>query len=898
MRDAKSNHESSQGGIPIILPDPSDIDPAWLASELSIAESTLRNVYEQTKNQVGNDQRHIPKFRNAGPNAQESSLVQDLSRLKILEAKVEFLNAANDFATWEEVLATNGWCKGVNEVSIINPLQLGKLASMLKRLITSNSNVPISPANNVNDLRVIMWNRYQFLYLTSLDRVTKQIQSFLRVQGYPKNEECSKQLQTELRSFLEQTKKSESIFGSRDCNHNVNDLKSCSIYLMHLYVIHLSTSTISESIFRLSNGSIEECLPSSLRIPIIGEFGRPIIERIMYHFSLKNNNENKREDKDDEYNGKIENKILVEHLLSYTQENIEATLILIHQSLYPCLKYVIAEHTRILLHGQDITHENEECMARSPDLVNYFLTEVVYAVYRLIEDRLVFKDKKLLENSSLYIHALNQILSFDEFIMKCSSEYESEKENAIISRPPRLIDLFLNSSPLFLQTLVSMEWKGASFLLSSASLSSKITKTQEEMKQESSLKNLSHLIFLSPETEVFLSFYESIKRKLMVVTQKNARKAFVTKILLPLSMQLLEQLHGKAKLLLKKLDEWGNKKPKEESLGKVDGLTNIDVERKFRSKMNENDNLKYIIHEWCDIFTGTNLVIHTLMDPNLDSFEDHLNDLNRSGKSLQGLLEAMIEECSSHLVERMMMEKAKMAMYLMQCPHLLSLSSHGSQNISNSAPSLSSDLVEAVRVLSIILEGCREKSNHIPSISCFKVENEEKYSMMRKMLAFGPDTIQSSLSLKISKKLVEIVLDELQVYEIRFKGSCQFRHDVEEIINLFQNYFHGKRDLQLQYDFTSFHRIHNLSKFITMEWKQFVSIKEAMYGLCQDKFSSYDNVRNDHNGVVEETVRYLSAHDLESDFTIMHQAKTMLAAKGMDWLEISDAVLVLNRRLE
>lgn len=907
-------------------PDPNDTDTSWMDYELAVAESTLRNLYHSQRKEKS---QMNPAENDPNTVASTTSLANKINQLQDLQIQMDYLTAAHEFCSWEETLATNGFYTLPNGRSIVDPIALHKLQVIMLSL---HQFQPLSSSSQVHesDLRAKLQNRYKYLYVSSRYAVQLHIRSILRSQGYPKEDASVHDLKSQLMSFLKQHKKQSTNPNEFFLGMHIGDFASCSAYLMYLDVIHQPI----EDIGTLNNDHIQSNMTEKKKIQVhmLDELCRPIIERVLFHFQptplLSNKNHMDYDDTDPNEAGneagneadndrRIENKVVVEHLLTYIRTIMENPLVLIAKVFLPLSNYIQAAIQCSTALQDSITSPSTFSPASPPHLVNYFLNEMVHLAFYLMKQRRVFQDKALLKRPSLFLHALDQILQFDEYIYNCTREYSVDNHH-----PPRLINLLLSSSPALLQKWFSMEWKGATYLLSGSPQPESTNTTDngnpsltdlmddDEAKTTPQTNPAPHLLFISNDAEVFISLFHSFHLKYKLITHEAARESIMKDVLIPLSVQYLEQLHGHAKYLMNQLDEWGkNKKKKTKNemkhKDKEGDSLHLTVEQK----------LKQIISDWCDILTGSNQVILLLM--NLDNnstshnYESnplnnnsiaeskHADDLNRVGQSLQRLQEAMIDECSSFLVEHLMMEKAKMAMYLMQCPHLLSLSlletTMKQQSLGTSEDefisTLSLDIINAWNILSVITESCHEKLNYIQNAVNLSSTNVNATSSWREndvcYLSFGADTLLSCLANKISDKFTEIVLDQLQVFEIRLGGACQFRHDVEAVIGLFQN-----DGIQ----FKCFERLLNLGKLITMEWSRFKSLKNAMLGLCNDRL--FNSSSFDESSVLDREENTLSVEILESDMTVTQEAKSMLAAKGLESLKLSDAVLVMNHRME
>ena len=879
------------------------MNSSFLDNEFEAAKLELERFMDSNSN--SNSKQEKEKEETRKDMKEELNPTNQRIRLEKLQVQIDFLSVIQDFALWEERLKGIGYYSLRSDIEIVNPHMLNELKEMMSSLFVDqnqfisyfeymNDNPSIQNSNNVF---FQMKQRYQYLYFHSRYSIQQQIRSLLRsfLIQYPTMMSSSSSssslsntttltmkksngweiLQENLLICMKKYPTEKELIQRYD--YQFHDLISCIIYLIHLDLIHQPIA----SLFDLSTTN------QSSRLYIIDELCRPIAERIVYHFSTtitpvplsvpvpvpvpvplsKDSISNKMKPNN------IENKVLTEHLLSYIKTIIKQPLIFIVKAIHPFINHLSTNFyssTKI-------------------EAISYFLTQMIHLAYHILQERKVFHD--LWNKPSFFINAMEQILTFDQLICDSINQIKNNPNSnpnnnnnnnmqryeisiqQSLSHPPRLINLLLQSTPNLLQKWLTIEWKGASHLLSMCEKQIQTIEDddffdkQEEQPLEIPSRMEKRYLFLPSNVEVFLSLYHSFESKYNLITNANARDSIVKMILVPLSMQYLEQLHFKAKQLMTQLQLWSTNQ-------KLSSVMN-DKKRMFQD----------IMFAWFHVLNGANLIVtfmNTTTNNNQPSQEPIIqtDDLKRVGQSLQKLLDAMIDECVSYIVENIIMEKAKLTMYLMQCPHLLSLKEITTKD------NLTLDLMDTLHLLSIVIKSCYERLKYNEEYRQYKYQTD---GALMNMFHFGPNVILSTLAMKISTKFSEIILDELQVFEIRTGGAYQFQYDVETFMRLFDNQNGNEEELSFrQYDHHAhFQKLRNLIYIMTMDWHAFVSLKRAMHGLCHNRSTS---------SLLDDDF-ILSIDNFIHDEIVMNEAMSMLAAKKLDSMDLSDVLSIMNRRI-
>jgi len=268
------------------------------------------------------------------------------------------------------------------------------------------------------------------------------------------------------------------------------------------------------------------------------------------------------------------------------------------------------------------------------------------------------------------------------------------------------------------------------------------------------------------------------------------------------------------------------------------------------------------LNEWIEIINGTRLAARVLLKEGAwqdgmpaASQSDH--DLARFGRSLERLVDVLVEESASSFVETILMERAKFASYLMMSSHLLA-----SQEWDGDDDDLSAELKETRSVLQIFHQLCYS----ILDVPDDEVHDEAE-SLERQTAQFAPLAIQRQVMSGVADKLLEVVLDIHDMTpDLYLHGSQVFSRDVESLMGEFS-------DLEVV------RRLLDITKLLVSE--SIDGLRDALGGLV----------------VVGESMdTYLEIDDFSSDEKIYDEAVMMLHVKGFTHLELKDAISVLNRR--
>lgn len=324
---------------------------------------------------------------------------------------------------------------------------------------------------------------------------------------------------------------------------------------------------------------------------------------------------------------------------------------------------------------------------------------------------------------------------------------------------------------------------------------------------------------VSPRSELFCALIYSIQTKASLFPTPGL---YLSHVAVPLCMNFLDALHASAT-----------------------DLRSLLSQRKLPGDQDLRNNME----EWIELINGIHIASINLHGRQLGSptgaGSDH--DLARVGRSFERLREVMVDECVTTIVETVLMERARLASYLMRCSHLLA-----STDVSVGNMGLSPDLHDVARITSLILEQCSDSG----------LENDVTDQ-------FAPAAIRMNLIDRLADKFLEVTLDAHgSTPDLNLKGCLVVAEDVKAL-------FSGL-------DSPLAARLLVITSFMTMDSRQMHALRMALFGLAQP--FSHPN-----------EALLLNYAQFSSDGTLLDEAISMLRAKGYA-LDLDDAISILNRR--
>jgi len=344
---------------------------------------------------------------------------------------------------------------------------------------------------------------------------------------------------------------------------------------------------------------------------------------------------------------------------------------------------------------------------------------------------------------------------------------------------------------------------------------------------------------VSPRAEIFCALIRSVQYKAATL---SAPGKYLREVAVPLCSQFVDALHETSvdlrKLLVQKQQQ------------------SIIVESQIVAN----------IEEWIEIINGTELAARVLLTKERtwyyetgtgSSQSDH--DLGRFGRSLQRLVEVMVEEFAATFVETILMERAKFASYLMLASHLLASQEWEAEDmvmdLSVELKDTQVVLLSFHRVCNSILRGQRYDDNRSTGPEDYAHDN---------IAYFAPSNMRTQVMSRVAEKFIEVALDMNHVTpDIWITGANVFARDVDSICGSCK-------------DIPAVARILELTKLMTMNFKSLEGLFSAL-------------------GVLVGSDTFLDSHAFACDARLLEEASGMLKAKNVN-CSLEDAISILNRR--
>jgi hypothetical protein len=312
--------------------------------------------------------------------------------------------------------------------------------------------------------------------------------------------------------------------------------------------------------------------------------------------------------------------------------------------------------------------------------------------------------------------------------------------------------------------------------------------------------------------------------------------------------------------------------------------------------------------EWASLIAGTNLAAQALLlHQSISKRDHHHNDLlDRVGESMKHLCTAMVEEFTSAFVETILMERAKLASYVMRSPFLLShhppdLDSPGRRlkrdkdtSIRNVNFALSPDLNDSIHAMSVVVQACNQLMLKLKTMlpSCEPCLNQPSNALYR-----GCSSIHEALKAAIGQKFLDIAIDpQGMTPEVRIGGAMQFQHDVMAFNRLFRVGSDGCEVGNIVPAIAiaepgPMERAESASRLMSLDSSHIRAIREALRALAVPSSTTESLV-----GRVAVSNERLDIDDFYSDERLMDEAVSMLEAKKFGALSLDEALSILNRR--
>lgn len=541
---------------------------------------------------------------------------------------------------------------------------------------------------------------------------------------------------------------------------------------------------------------------------VLVEFFRPLVERVRFHFVERS--------EDRVTSTKIDR--LPEWLLRYLQEHV-----LEGKPSNPKNTASCSSPWELVTLGL-----GSYCTEEMPIL---FLNELVGLVrFVLGSERNFFRHPNISgpeSNPMLLCNAIEQLLEFDGAMRNLLPQGQGE-------RLVRLMDVFVSGDEELLSWWLAREKEMIFATLfdnhaSSEEPPSALVKTR-----------------ISPRAELFCALMRSVQIKASVFSFSGP---YLNAVAVPLCMQFLDAVHESATDLRQAL------------AGPVSS--------------HKANFLTHNLEDWMAVINGCRLAAAILTRENpwahkagmSSANNSSVNDLARFGRSLEQLQNVFIEEFATTFVETYLMERMRLARYLMRCSHFLShKSEEGEDEDEDYDPDLSFDLKESLNSFRKFLELCGDGDQDDID------ENDAEHFAT----AFAPRVMKAKVMPLFLDKFLEVALDlHGLVPTILPEGAAVFGRDMDAL-------FGGLELAEGEPACAKLSRLRDITKLMTMEAMPLQALQSALLCLVGGPEDP-------------ERPRWIQVHQFTADATLFEQAECMLKAKGFS-LSLEDALSILNRR--
>lgn len=580
--------------------------------------------------------------------------------------------------------------------------------------------------------------------------------------------------------------------------------------------------------------------------PVLEELCRPIVERVCFHF-LSQSSVRQTQNTSNTIPGSTTTTIQNNNAMSHRIDRLPEWLLgyMREQVFQPNGPWEwIVDHGLLPVsdRGNDgVTHATT---SRTAVTESDFVNEMICLIQFVLAERNFFRDPLVsgpASQAAVLCRAVEQLLQFDAFLQRDILIHDDDNDNrcrfvslmdACVSGDEELFAWWLDreresvASTLFDKDAIVVVDKSVRFATTSGGVAGLAVEVPRSR--------------VSPRAELFCALIRSIRIKAAVFSFSGP---YLVHVAVPLCVRFLDALHETAADLTQQLT------------GRHHGRN--------RNALLTNSELETIYVSWIELINGAHMAATTLLasEASLTSTDQTIttatpadDDLARLGRSLERLQGVMLDDFVASVVEVLIMERAKLAGYLMRCSHLLS-----SDDVDEDLTKLSDispDLEESQRIVCLIVSLCNDV------ISFDDVRNAQLLDNNN----FATRLMRELLLSSIAEKLLEVALDlQGMTPELRHQGCLLFSRDVRALFG------------DCRYLPNHALRILDVAKFMSMKSSILNAIGGTLCGLAGRPAP-------------------LNEAFFEVDDKLFEEAISMIRAKGFVYLELSDVFAILNRR--
>jgi len=547
------------------------------------------------------------------------------------------------------------------------------------------------------------------------------------------------------------------------------------------------------------------------------ELFHPLLDRVYFHFINTNNG-----DGDDPNSGSYKPKVtatrldrLPEWLLNYVKNNF-----LQDDGPYQVIR-----------------------SAMGPSSALPFCRELIRLVQWVLVDQRSFFDDPAISgpqsNPQFLYQAVEQFLEFDSILMELLTETTSANESMVMQSTTNnlfptseftgLMDALIASNKELFDWWIQRERESVSSTL-----------FPDDDNTDSSVPKTPLANYISPRAELFCSLIRSVQLKASTLTSP---RRYLREVAVPLCSQFVDALHETSVTLRNSLMQKDNRRQQPQQQQQASPRYGSMVD-------SEKQRIVSNINEWIEIINGTQLASDILLssDRAVSSQSDH--DLGRFGRSLERLVEVMMDEFAAAFVETTLMEHAKFANYLMLASHFLASPQHVDEDMMDK---LTPELGDTNTILHYFQESC-------DTIIHPGEDGDEE----DKLAACAPLGMRVRVADRLVEKLLDVALDTNNVTpDIWLEGATVFSRDVNVILGAYR-------------DIPAVDQLLEVTQFMILDYDSFCGIFAAIGGLIGSDV-------------------HLDIEELNADAKLVDEAISMLKAKNVN-CSLGYAVSILNRR--
>jgi hypothetical protein len=880
----------------------SNVTTEFLAQEISAVESELESTerrlrqvledQEQEQERIALDDEEDDYFKFLQEQQQQSSdgdgggrrpataTATDrsvLGQLAQIEQSAQALQLALDVAHWME---TSVLVPDENHVGSLSSLTGSSLDVIFHDAQLCHDLACLLLRHDPNFLRQVKPSLYQEQYLPLYQYVYEFLVGMLKQElehvRYPLPKGC-----VQLFRSCRRVKSSNS--NNRKSNNNMNhSFPTICSWLTRLETIH--SQLVSHMLEEDSSLQYQQQQPQPI---VVVELFRPWVERIQFHF-LQPSEDRLTSTRTDR---------LVEWILNYVRDLI----------LLPQQQQEQSPETN--------NNSNSTSSSTSPwDLVvtgiapwqgcgalpAAFLQEVIRLVTHVLTERQFFRHASIAGIQSsplLLIQAMEQMFQFDSLVRTLWADVRpnNDDESDALLHPHRptgmgLMDTFLGRDDELLQWCIDRERETVFSTLF------------EDTDAVVTLPSINHV---SPRAEIFCALIRSVQTKASLFTVPGP---YLRQVAVPLCMQFVDAVHETSNDLKRRLLH----QPKEQrSSSSSTALVHLD-------ELTSN------IKEWMELINGTHLAALVLLRPDdwqrggpPSTSSDH--DLARFGTSLERFQQVLVEEFAATLVETILMERAKLASYLMMACHLLASETWDHDTEDDLSPELKETHVVLTQFQTVCARAAvgsnydDDDAKASPIAASGITSTSSRTTMgIPEVSRFASNAMRDQVWNRLADKLLEVALDvHSMTPDIWQQGATIFARDVSilfmgassssasssgktagpssKVANPPRS--GGSRGSPGKSTTTTSHiitttattsnlpmvlRLLDLVRLMSMDSASLSRLFHALAGLAGTGF--------------------LDPEDFSSDGTLYEEAMSMIQAKGFIHLELEDTFSILNRR--